>query len=241
MIKGIYNIEEEHSKFLVLKQEVIAKTAFFKANTKKKYALYIINREGKSLNEQDIKGLETKRSDFPSLTKERLTQLLDLILQERIDIMKIQAFITKTEKEILEHINQRSRDIAKPVTFSKSLDQYKTASQHIKGMVYWNELEYYTFMQGVKGYLFYIKGIDLNRAPDNVVQAYNSKYMSLRNKYGELNAIVIPTNLKKLPDYYIIDKQRSIEFAWNERHKQLIGDMISIVHNKKENRQIPTF
>lgn len=241
-LNTFFKIEDNFNTFLSLKQEVIARTAYFKHNIKKKYAMLIINKEGKELIEQDVKGLEIKRSDFPNLTKIKLTTLLDYILEERININKINNFIKETEIEMLEKIKEGDIVIAKPVSFSKKFENYKVIPQHIKGMLFWNELEYNFFLPGTKGYLFYLKGINLNIAPKDIIDKYN--ILNQNKKYKHLNnldVIVIPNNLKKLPDYYIIDKIRSIDFVWTERYNQLIGEMLKINETKKQQRSIPTF
>ena len=73
---------------LKLKQEVLASNAVF--FMKKKYALFIINKEGKTVSEYDIKGMIMRRSNFPAYSKEKVQTLIDMILKEKsIDINNI--------------------------------------------------------------------------------------------------------------------------------------------------------
>jgi len=61
-----------------IKQEVIAKSGLFV--TKKRYALKIINDNGKKVNKLMVKGLDTVRSSFPVAMRDMLSKLLEDIL-----------------------------------------------------------------------------------------------------------------------------------------------------------------
>ena len=63
-----------------IKQEVIAKSSLFV--TKKRYALKIINDNGKKVDKMMVKGLDTVRSSFPIAMRELLSKLLEDILME---------------------------------------------------------------------------------------------------------------------------------------------------------------
>ncbi len=55
---------------LELKNELAIKRGLFLA--KKRYALYVISNEGKKVDRLEPMGIETRRRDFPSLTKDKL-------------------------------------------------------------------------------------------------------------------------------------------------------------------------
>ena len=63
-----------------IKQEVIAKSSLFV--TKKRYALKIINDNGKKVNKMMVKGLDTVRSSFPIAMKEMLSKVLEDIMMD---------------------------------------------------------------------------------------------------------------------------------------------------------------
>lgn len=58
---NLFNIHGKH--YFELKQEVIAEAAYWSG--KRRYAMYIINKEGLPIEEFDIKGLDLMKSNFP--------------------------------------------------------------------------------------------------------------------------------------------------------------------------------
>ena len=56
-----FNIQSKHH--FVLKQEVIAEKAYWSG--KRRYAMYIVNKEGVPIEELEMKGLDIMKSNFP--------------------------------------------------------------------------------------------------------------------------------------------------------------------------------
>lgn len=200
---------------LKLKQEVLASNAVF--FMKKKYALFIINKEGKTVSEYDIKGMIMRRSNFPAYSKEKVQTLIDMILKNnKIDINKIRQFIIDTELEVNKLCAEGSKTIAGAVSYSKSREEYKQIPYQILAMENWNILEYKYFVPGTKGYLFRILGVDEMIAPKRVLD--NLQKIKTQMKYA-----VIPYEEEKLPDYYILDLTAQKKFVWSDRVKEVIG------------------
>lgn len=200
---------------LKLKQEVLASNAVF--FMKKKYALFIINKEGKTVSEYDIKGMIMRRSNFPAYSKEKVQTLIDMILKnDKIDLDKIKQFIIDTELEVNKLCADGSKTIAGAVSFSKSKEEYKKVPYQILAMENWNLLEYKYFVPGTKGYLFRILGVDTMKAPKRVLD--NLKHIKTQLKYA-----VIPFEEERLPDYYILDLTLQKKFVWSDRVKEVIG------------------
>ena len=192
----LHNIPKEYNQFYA-KQEIVAKNAYF-LGMKKKYALWIVNNEGVPCKELNLKGLVTRRSDYPNITRERISTVLDMLLKEdKISFKKIKEFVKDTETEIHNLILNGSKVVAKPVTFSKEEKSYKKVPDQVLGMLLWNELEYNHFVVGSKGYRFKIKGADVFRAPDRV----KKKATLLKDSKW----LVLPYEEDRLPDYYNID------------------------------------
>ena len=78
-----------------IKQELIAKTGLW--ITKKRYALWVINKETVPVDELEVKGIDVVRSNFPkefrTFTKKILTDILKKVDKKEIDaqIFKMQA------------------------------------------------------------------------------------------------------------------------------------------------------
>jgi hypothetical protein len=71
-----FNIQSKHH--FVLKQEVIAERAYWSG--KRRYAMYIVNKEGVALEELEMKGLDIMKSNFPDLFRNFGENLIKNIL-----------------------------------------------------------------------------------------------------------------------------------------------------------------
>lgn len=210
-----HNIKPKYNQ-LSAKQEVVAKKGYF-MSTKKKYALWIINNEGVSVSEYDLKGLVIKRSDYPSYTKVKVQELIDMLLKEdKVSFSKIRQHISKTEETVYDMCKDGNKEIARPVTFTKKVEKYKTVPSSVLGMLLWNDLEYDYFVPGTKGYLFKILGIDPFLAPESIQNKIN------KINFKKNNTIVVPYEVDKLPSYYKIDTTSMVEFAWVNRYKEFL-------------------
>ncbi len=207
---------------LELKNELVIKRGLFLA--KKRYALYVISNEGKKVDKLKPMGIETRRRDFPSLTKDKLNELLDLVLKSKqLKIPNIMKYIDETKNIFIQEIKNGNKQIARPVTFGKKEDDYTVIPQGVKGMLNWNNLEYKAFGPGSHGYLFKIQGIDLEKAPKEVVDNYNKHYSTTGKKIEE---IVIPENILRLPEYYIVDVKHILKFSWIDRYSLLLEPIL---------------
>jgi len=148
-------VNHQYYKF---KQEWIAKRAYF-LNVKKQYALYLIASEGNLIDKIDYKGLEIERSDYPSVTKKYLNEILTYILKtEQLDIDYISKFREEKRLYILKLISEGNPIIAKPASFAKPLNEYSTTNKNgryigypsqIYGMMLWNKTMYPYFEHGL--------------------------------------------------------------------------------------------
>ena len=115
--------------------------------------------------------------------------------------------------------------MAKTVSYSNKLDEYKVIPSHINAMMAWNLLnDREDFKYGSKGKLFNIKGISLGKAPDNIKDNYYSKYMR-QFPNAELDSIVLPEGVNKLPDYFIIDVDKTMRYSCDDRVKLLMSGL----------------
>jgi hypothetical protein len=81
-----FNIQSKHH--FVLKQEVIAEKAYWSG--KRRYAMYIVNKEGVALEELEMKGLDIMKSNFPPLFRNFGEDLIKNILfgKSKVEIDK---------------------------------------------------------------------------------------------------------------------------------------------------------
>jgi hypothetical protein len=230
----LHNIPKEYSKFHA-KQEIIGKRAHF-LEVKKKYALWIANKEGVPVEEFEEKGLVTRRSDYPSFTKEKIKKIFDMLLKEdKISFKKISTYIEETSKEIQSLIINGDKTVARPVKFSKELATYIKIPYQVLGMQLWNRLEYKYFVPGSKGYCYRITGIDPYLAP--------SKIQKQLRKIEEYRWLVLPYEEEKLPNYYKIDVEEMLDFAWSSRIEELLRPILHKINKKSkiEKQSLVTF
>ena len=217
-----HNVQEDKNR-LELKNELVIKRGLFLA--KKRYSNYIVSKEGNPVDEIKSMGLEIKRSDFSNITKDHLKEVLNMILKsERFSLPTVINFVKEKEKEFTKIVSSGITTIGRPVAFSKQLKEYKVIPQGVNAMLNWNNLEYKVFEQGTRGYLFKIKGINLEKAPENVRLNYDKHFLKLGTK---LEVIAVPEEVECLPNYYIIDVKSMVDFAWGDRYKLLLDPLIT--------------
>jgi uracil-DNA glycosylase family 4 len=216
-----HNISIDKNR-LELKNELVIKRGLFLA--KKRYALYIISKEGNKVSEVKAMGLETKRSDFSKITKDYLKEVLDLILKpEKFSLPNVINYVKEKDELFTKIISSGITQIGRPVSFGKKISEYKTLSQGVKSMINWNNLEYQVFDVGSRGYLFKLKGIDLDRAPKEVIMNYDKYFLK---KGAKLETIAVPEEIEYLPNYYIIDVKDMVNFAWKDRYNLLLDSLL---------------
>lgn len=209
---------------LELKNELIIRRGLFLA--KKRYSLYVINQEGRDTDEVVYMGLDIKRSDYPSFTKEALKELLDLVLKsEKVSPVKLNRFVLSKEKEILHKIKKGDKSVARPVAFTRELKEYKRVPPGVIAMLNWNSIEYQAFATGSRGYLFKLSGIKLEETSRETTDRYNIGILGAGQK---LEAIAIPIEEERLPEYYVPDIKAMLKFAWTDRYEQILDPLTTV-------------
>ena len=217
-----HNVSDNKNR-LSLKNEFIIKRGLY--TSAKHYANYVISQEGNKKDEIDVKGLDTKRSDYANTTKQYLKEVLELILKpERFSLPPILEYVREKEKLFAKLISNGHTVIGRPVSFGKKINEYKVLPQGVRGMVAWNELEFKTFEVGARGYLFKLKGIDLDRAPDEVRLNYDKNFLK---KGVKLDVLVVPEEVEFVPNYYIIDVKTMLNFSWTDRYNLLLEPLLT--------------
>lgn len=228
----VHNIIPEESMF-DLKNELICKR-YYSLNVKKKYALHVISQEGVDKDEIEVKGLEVRRSDFSDSTKEMLNKIISMILKtQEVSIIDIEKYIEEVRSKTLDLISKGDFSIFKTVAYTKSLEEYKTIPQAIRGMQIWNILEYDHFRVGMRGILVPIRGLDMFKAPDRVKEAFNEKLVKQFNVKKDFTVIVVPEELQRIPIYYAIDVNKVLEFSIYDRVNLLLEPLYKSVSTEQ--------
>jgi len=216
-----HNVPSERNR-LELKNELLIRKALFLE--KKHYAMWTIEQEGRKTDQIISMGISTKRSDRSTASKEYLEELLNIMLKDdKFSIVKINKFVERRAKDVLEKIKNGDKSIAKPAAWTKDLKSYKVVPQNVRGCLTWNKLLYEEFSAGDKGYLFKIQGIDRDKAPKEVVEKYEKEFVA---KGKKLDVICVPDSEKRLPEYFISDVKAMFKFHWQDRVDEFLKSLI---------------
>jgi hypothetical protein len=171
MCSNLFNIHGKH--YFELKQEVIVEKAYWSG--KRRYAMYVVNKEGIDVEELDMKGLDLMKSNFPPLFRDFGKTLIEKVIfgEDKKDIDK---FIIEF-RESLTTINWKK--LLKP-TGLKKVGEYienpplsgeifsrlkKKCPINTKSAIYYNDLlrfkkldkKHPTFQIGDKMFIAYLK------------------------------------------------------------------------------------
>lgn len=75
-------------------REVVGSRGLFK-NAKKRYAIHIIDDEGKSVDKLKVMGMETRRSDTPKYIQDFLTMVLEKVVRDGADYDSIEKIVSE--------------------------------------------------------------------------------------------------------------------------------------------------
>ena len=217
-----HNVDLDFNR-LKLKNELVISRGLFLA--KKRYAIRVINNEGKNVDKINYMGLEIKRSDYPSKSKEFLSELSEMILKsEKVSLSRLMSYVNRKEKEFTQLIEDGEKGIARPVTWGKKLEDYKTVPQAVKAMQAWNKIMYEIHKPGNKGYMYWISGIDIDKAPQEVREKYHN-FIKSGNK---LEVIAIPDEEEKLPSFFIPDVKSALKFSFRDRYELMLKPLTDV-------------
>jgi len=169
--KRVFNINKKH--FFELKQEVIVKTAYWSG--KRRYAMWVVNKEGVTVDELDMKGLDIMKSNFPPFFRNFGEDLIKRILfgaqKEEIDnyLLEFRNSISSTDwKKLLKPTGLKKMKEYIASTPSNGEIFSKLALKcpiNTKAAIFTNDLlkhkkldkQYPTFQMGDKIYIAYLK------------------------------------------------------------------------------------
>lgn len=130
---------------------------FFQAGKKKRYAGHIVWKEGKHLDDIDITGFESERSDIAGITKEVQVNVIEMIVTgAKMDDIKDYVH------GVIQQFKEGSLDLDQigiPGGIGKSLDNYATETAHVRGAKYANAVLGTNFQKGSKPKRLYLKKV----------------------------------------------------------------------------------
>jgi len=226
-----HNVDLEFNR-LKLKNELIISRGLFLA--KKRYAIRVVNNEGKDVDKINYMGVEIKRSDYPRKSKEFLSTLLDLLLKsEKVSLTQLMQFVNKEEQDFIRAIMEGDKSIARPVSYGKKLKDYKMIPQGVRAMEAWNTLMYNVHKTGNKAYMFWVQGIDIEKAPKDL----RDKYHNFVKDGNKLEVIAIPDEEARLPNFFIPNRDAALKFTFKDRYELMLKPLELTV----KKREVLTF
>jgi DNA polymerase elongation subunit (family B) len=169
--RRIFNINKKH--FFELKQEVIVKTAYWSG--KRRYAMWVVNKEGVTVDELDMKGLDIMKSNFPPFFRNFGEDLIKKILfgsqKQEIDsyLLDFRNSISSIDwKKLLKPtgLKKMKEYIASPPSNGEIFSKLALKCPiNTKSAIFTNDLlrykkldkQYPTFQMGDKIYIAYLK------------------------------------------------------------------------------------
>jgi hypothetical protein len=168
-----FNLGEDNPHYFELKQEVVLDRGYFAG--KRRYAMHIVNKEGVSVDELDVKGLDLMKSNFPPIFRKFGEHLINEIMFGREK--------TNIDKQILDfRVSIRTVDwkkILKPTGLKKMKEYIASPPMtgdifsrlgnkcpiNTKAAIYYNDIlrfkkldkKYPTFQIGDKMFIAYLK------------------------------------------------------------------------------------
>ena len=137
-----------------LQFEKVYKTVFFK-ESKKRYSGLMVWKDGKPADVMQITGFDSIRTDNSLIAKKIQKKVLKMILnkQTREEIIEY----LKEEIDKMKNMEYTFEEIGIPQGVTKNLDEYKTATATVRGVMYSNEHLNTSFVRGDKPRLLWIK------------------------------------------------------------------------------------
>lgn len=119
---------------------------------KKNYAGHIVFKDGKHVNEIEIKGFAAVRSDKSKYTKELQRKVLEMILEGK-ELKELKDYVLEMKRKMISSTNYEYIGI--PKGFSKSIHDYAIQNPWIRGIKFaMKNIEGYEFSP--KPYLIYV-------------------------------------------------------------------------------------
>lgn len=123
LLRNSFFCNETNEKYIEAARDVVAVRGLFK-DKKKRYALWVVNKEGKPKNEIKIVGMETRRTNTPKYMQKFLEGLIEEILKKNLDYRTTYGIVQKFREETFEKMSPWQYGSSMSV---KNIDQVKEA------------------------------------------------------------------------------------------------------------------
>jgi DNA polymerase elongation subunit (family B) len=147
---------------LHFKQEIIARRGIFLQSssgkaTKKRYVLWVVNEEGRDVDEIKYVGMESVRSDTPRIVRHFLKDFYKKILKDRAGVGELRKMVNEFKVKLT---TVPADDIGLPMSITKPLEEYGGNSVHVTGINFWNKYYYPKIKGNVQIKYYYVRGAE---------------------------------------------------------------------------------
>ena len=221
LAKEAFNVQTHR---LEMKTEAVIRSAYFRAT--RRYAQWITKKEGRAVEELDIKGLEFKKANFPKYFGKFYQNLLELIIKGTA-----QSIIDKQIKEFRDEATSKDVDfclIGNP-TSVKVLNDYvesipkpgkilsilkKGAGANVKAATCYNDL---------------LRFWSLDKSYSQIVQGDKIKWVYLKDNPYKMTSIAfmefdMPDKIKDFINEYI-DREKSFQTILQNKLQGFYDDL----------------
>ena len=238
--KGIdFNDSDSSYNYEYKKELVMSKTIF--TNAKKGYAYHLVIREGKRLDEINMKGISAVKSDTPRFSRDIVNKVVNYILTDydsenvRDSNNVLMNMYTVGLEEAKKYISEGNILIARPVSISKDYSSYKNIQSSLRGMMIYDLLYDHEFTPGSKGYQFDLSSIDLEKlgiSKDELRRRFKKQYKNyswcdsvLETKDDMFfGSITIPSEVEHLDtSIFIIDEPKTLKNIMKQKVKNILS------------------
>ena len=142
-VKLAFNCPDDRSHVITTDREIVSDKSFFAS--KKRYAMHVVDDEGKRVDKLKIMGLEIKKANTAKAVKDFLKNMVEMVLDgyEREDI------IEEKDKFKEQFYNMTIAEISEPMpttSLKKYMDSYEMTGSmkgfpyHVRAAIYYNSL-----------------------------------------------------------------------------------------------------
>lgn len=221
-------IPEDRGRIAEAGREVVAVRGLFK-DKKKRYALHVINTEGKAVDKLKIMGMETRRSDTPRFIQEFLETCLRMLVKEDKSYTELRAFVDEFRDKFraMPGWTQGSPGrVKKLITNSKKMDTFERKSA--EGYV---GLKKPTMHYTVKAAANTNKLIEINKEHrwDVIHDGDKVEAIYLKPNEYDMDIVAIKTGETYVPEWFKklpFDQERMEEKLLDKKLFNVIGDIL---------------
>lgn len=199
------------------KQELVIRRALF-LEIKKKYAIWLVSKEGKPLDKISVSGIEVVRSDYPQFSRDMLNDFIEHILKKGITKEELVMKMCDYKDKYNELLNTGSTEAAIPSSWNKENYAQDRLPRSVKSMLIYNAIYGPTFRVLDRGYRFDLEEINIHQFDLDTQNRLTDLIQSGKmGKEGKLDSITIPSGSSLDLSKFHIDHDKMVDFAVNQR------------------------